>query len=99
MFVCFGQENHIKAHVCLHFLHLVLTFTPYYIIMVKGPLALLLDQGHHYLSWLVNPKNRGSLYVGEAKRPLDTRPKEHRRAAEQGELKKSRSRLGEEACN
>ena len=38
MFLRFGQENHIKAHVCLYFLHLVLTFTPHYIIMVKGPL-------------------------------------------------------------
>ena len=32
----FVQENYIKAHVCSYFLHLVLTFTPHYIIMVKG---------------------------------------------------------------
>ena len=32
----FVQENYIEAHVCLYFLHLVLTFTPHYIIMVKG---------------------------------------------------------------
>ena len=32
----FVHENYIKAHVCLYFLHLVLTFTPHYIIMVKG---------------------------------------------------------------
>ena len=32
----FIQENDIKAHVCLYFLHLVLTFTPHYIIMVKA---------------------------------------------------------------
>ena len=34
----FVQENYIKAHVLMYFLHLVLTFTPHYIIMVKGPL-------------------------------------------------------------
>ena len=28
MFLCFVQENYIKAHICLYFLHLVLTFTP-----------------------------------------------------------------------
>ena len=32
----FVQEKYIKAHVCVCFLHLVLTFTPHYIIMVKG---------------------------------------------------------------
>ena len=31
----FVQENYIKAHVLMYFLHLVLTFTPHYIIMVK----------------------------------------------------------------
>ena len=32
----FKQENYIKAHVLMYFLQLVLTFTPHYIIMVKG---------------------------------------------------------------
>ena len=32
----FVLENYIKAHVLMYFLHLVLTFTPHYIIMVKG---------------------------------------------------------------
>ena len=32
----FVQENYIKAHVLMYFLHLVLTFIPHYIIMVKG---------------------------------------------------------------
>ena len=32
----FVQENYIQAHVVMYFLHLVLTFTPHYIIMVKG---------------------------------------------------------------
>ena len=36
----FVQENYIKAHVLMYFLHLVLTFTPHYIIMVKGLLYL-----------------------------------------------------------
>ena len=31
----FVQENYIKAHVLMYFLHLVLTFTAHYIIMVK----------------------------------------------------------------
>ena len=35
----FVQENYTKAHVLMYFLHLVLTFTPHYIIMVKGLLA------------------------------------------------------------
>ena len=35
----FVQENYIKAHVLMYFLHLVLTFTPHYIIMVKGLLS------------------------------------------------------------
>ena len=39
----FVQENYIKAHVCLYFLHLVLTFTPHYIIMVKD---LLIEEVH-----------------------------------------------------
>ena len=30
------KKNYIKAHVLMYFLHLVLTFTPHYIIMVKG---------------------------------------------------------------
>ena len=52
----FIQENYIKAHVCLYFLHLVLTFTPHYIIMVKGllgaaatciiSLTCMLSRGH-----------------------------------------------------
>ena len=32
----FVQENYIKAHVLMYFLHLVLTSTPHYIIMIKG---------------------------------------------------------------
>ena len=32
----FIQENYIKANVLMYFLLLVLTFTPHYIIMVKG---------------------------------------------------------------
>ena len=32
----FVHAKYIKAHVCLYFLHLMLTFTPHYIIMVKG---------------------------------------------------------------
>ena len=36
----FVQENYIKAHVLMYFLHLVLTFTPHYIIMVKGLLRM-----------------------------------------------------------
>ena len=35
----FVQENYIKAHVLMYFLHLMLTFTPHYIIMVKGLFA------------------------------------------------------------
>ena len=35
----FVRENYIKAHVLMYFLHLVLTFTPHYIIMVKGLLS------------------------------------------------------------
>ena len=31
------------THVLLYFLHLVLTFNPHYIIMVKGPLLMLPD--------------------------------------------------------
>ena len=38
----FLQEHYIKAYVCLYFLHLVLTFTPHYIIMVKGLDSFLL---------------------------------------------------------
>ena len=38
----FVQENYIKAHVLMYFLHLVLTFTPHYIIMVKGLLEVRL---------------------------------------------------------
>ena len=30
------QENYIRARVLMYFLQLVLTFTPHYIIMVKG---------------------------------------------------------------
>ena len=40
----FVQENYIKAHVLMYFLHLVLTFTPHYIIMVKGPLRKVLSE-------------------------------------------------------
>ena len=40
----FVQENYIKAHVLMYFLHLVPTSTPHYIIMVKGLL------GHHKFS-------------------------------------------------
>ena len=36
----FVQENYIKAHVFMYFLHLVLTFTPHYIIMVEGLLRV-----------------------------------------------------------
>ena len=36
----FIQETYIKAHVLMYFLQLVLTFTPHYIIMVKGLLAV-----------------------------------------------------------
>ena len=36
----FKQENYIRAHVLMYFLQLVLTFTPHYIIMVKGLLRL-----------------------------------------------------------
>ena len=36
----FVQENYIKAHVLMYFLHLVLTFIPHYIIMVKGLLKV-----------------------------------------------------------
>ena len=36
----FVQENYIKAHVLMYFLHSVLTFTPHYIIMVKGLLEV-----------------------------------------------------------
>ena len=36
----FIQENYIEAHVLMYFLQLVLTFTPHYIIMVKGLLIL-----------------------------------------------------------
>ena len=36
----FVQENYIKAHVLMYFLHLVLTFTPHYIIMVKAATSL-----------------------------------------------------------
>ena len=32
----FVHAKYIKAHVCLYFLHLMLTFIPHYIIMVKG---------------------------------------------------------------
>ena len=32
----FKQENYIKVRVLMYFLQLVLTFTPHYIIMVKG---------------------------------------------------------------
>ena len=35
----FVQETYIKAHILMYFLHLVLTFTPHYIIMVKGLFA------------------------------------------------------------
>ena len=35
----FKQENYIKARVLMYFLQLVLTFTPHYIIMVKGLLG------------------------------------------------------------
>ena len=38
----FKQENYIKARVLMYFLQLVLTFTPHYIIMVKGLLENLL---------------------------------------------------------
>ena len=38
-FYIFVQETYIKVHVCLYFLHLVLTFILHYIIMVKGPLS------------------------------------------------------------
>ena len=37
----FKQENYIKARVLMYFLQLVLTFTPHYIIMVKGLLMLI----------------------------------------------------------
>ena len=40
----FKQENYIKARVLMYFLQLVLTFTPHYIIMVKGLLC-----GYFYL--------------------------------------------------
>ena len=40
----FVQENYIKAHVLMYFLHLVLTFTPHYIIMVKGLLHACMYQ-------------------------------------------------------
>ena len=36
----FVQVNYIKAHVLMYFFHLVLTFTPHYIIMVKGLLSV-----------------------------------------------------------
>ena len=36
----FIQENYIKAHVLMYFLKLVFTFTPHYIIMVKGLLGI-----------------------------------------------------------
>ena len=39
-YVC-KQENYIKAHVLMYFLQLVLTFTPHYIIMVKGLLGYI----------------------------------------------------------
>ena len=35
----FIQENYIRTHIFMYFLQLVLTFTPHYIIMVKGLLA------------------------------------------------------------
>ena len=41
----FVQENYIKAHVLMYFLHLVLTFTPHYIIMVKGLLRNVTARG------------------------------------------------------
>ena len=46
----FIQENYIEAHVLMYFLHLVLTFTPHYIIMVKG----LLNERNHItnLDWM-----------------------------------------------
>ena len=43
------QENYTKAHVCLCFLHLVLTFTPHYIITVKG----LLETTSGYSQWVL----------------------------------------------
>ena len=39
----FKQANYIKAHVLMYFLQLVLTFTPHYIIMVKGLLGVLVQ--------------------------------------------------------
>ena len=43
----FIQENYVKAHVLVYFLHLVLTFIPHYIIMVKGP-------QHHIKIWVAS---------------------------------------------
>ena len=42
----FVQENHIKAHVLMYLLHLVLTFIPHYIIMVKGLLSPFYPEHH-----------------------------------------------------
>ena len=33
------EKIHRNMHVCMYFLHLVLTFTPHYIIMVNGLLS------------------------------------------------------------
>ena len=49
----FVQENYIKAHVLMCFLHLVLTFTPHYIIMVKG---LLLGPYYSMFTCIESPK-------------------------------------------
>ena len=54
----FVQENYIKTRVLMYFLHLVLTFTPHYIIMVKGLL-----KGAHTVS-----KCSISLYIADTPR-------------------------------
>ena len=43
----FVHAKYIKAHVCMYFLHLMLTFTPHYIIMVaKGSIEGSAKQFH-----------------------------------------------------
>ena len=40
----FVVHKHACLRVFLYFLHLVLTFTPHYIIMVKGPVYIMDSQ-------------------------------------------------------